>query len=134
MWTHTITNKDPKDPNGLNVDVTYTDGVEIRVKRYYPSNLEDLKRSIKSQIEAYERTETLDPQVVLGVLDLTPAPPTQSEIERKQFKDDYERYWVLQKAVTYGLMQKTDAQIVALGSKIQTDYKDEYLEIIQQYA
>ena len=139
MWTSKISQFNRLSNGKIEIVITYNDGIS-NFDEKYPVNsstytLDDLKKSIREKIKELNAIDAFIATLNLGDMiapmpDDVVVPPTQEELDQEQFLKDY-RLWVKVKyAIDAGVLNGTEPQVVALKSKVQSEFKPAYLNLL----
>ena len=113
MWTYNIRGKGLNKGN-LSVTVDYTNGVDQFTETYFPQNLDQLKKTIKQQLDICDASENLNLEFGNGQIDLTIEEIVDTPVAKpiKTAEQEYEqKRGQLQKAkedLDLGLIEKAD--------------------------
>lgn len=138
-WTAKIAEKKLTDRGLLEVSVDYTNGTLVIRKDIQVSNAQDqkwLKGQIKAQVKILEALTAYEQEVTVGDVDLTPDPiippptPTQAELNRAKWAEDYNKLQKLETLLTKKLIKSNDAELLALRTSVEADFKPEYADIV----
>ncbi len=136
MYTARISNKTTE--NGIfTIYVEFTNGTNTVTEWCRPQNEDGFKHWVKSRLEAFNASETLDTAYsandIVDVTDpiVTPPTPTQAEIDRDAWLVDYRR-WVKVKStlIDTGILTGNEAQVTTLRNRVSTNFKPEYLNLL----
>lgn len=136
MFTAKINRKDYV--NGVvRVFVDFTNGTDVYTESCIPQDENGLKFWVKSRLDAFNtgsviETKYTDGATIDPVDPVVPPPtPTQAEIDRDQWLADYKK-WLKVKTtlIDTGVLTGSEAPVIALKTKVQTNFKAAYLEYI----
>lgn len=91
-------------------------------------DLVNLKASIKNQVDILNAQDNIN--LPLGAIDVTPLVLTQAQIDQNQFIQDYQLWIQVKKAIDNGVLTGNEAAVVALKSKVQSEFKPLYLNLL----
>lgn len=140
-WTATL--KDAKDRNShWKITVEFTDGVRTaeRVYRFTGSTAAQLKAFVRRQALEFESSDGIDLIPLINQsIDVTPPvpdppdPPTQEEIDRDAWLDDFfelERIQRIIAAVPALDTGQTQARVTQLRNSLETNFDNSYRDYV----
>lgn len=100
-------------------------------KEYSVFTLEQLKSEVRADVEKQNAIDDLDTNLIVGTFDYseTITPPTQAELDRKQFFEDFSKYQRVMEFVDLGLISASNAKVTALKNKVISEFKPEYFNL-----
>jgi hypothetical protein len=116
-----------KEQNRLHIDVTYTDGVFLFTEPVYltSAGLPAFQRQVdqrKTQIaDLYAMADTLTPGSTIAAPAADPA-PTQAQLNRQAFQNDWARWQQIKKAIDAGLLTGNEAQVAAFKTRLSNEF------------
>jgi hypothetical protein len=134
MFTAKITNKTLVD-GVLTVFVEFSNGVTSLTEWCKPQDEDGLIYWVKSRLAQLNAAPTLDAKYavdqVIDTAEVAAPEPTAAEIERDEWLADY-RKWVRVKTtlIDTGVLTGNETQVLALKTKVQTNFKAAYLAFI----
>lgn len=128
-WTASITDF-KRITDHISVSVVFADGTTIPFSRVFStSDFESLKSELRQQIAALTAQDSFLQALTKGPVDLTtapPTPPTQADIDRKNYFNLLEKYKQVQQDIANGLIKADDPAVTQLTSNLKAAYKPEY--------
>lgn len=125
MWTSKLSNKQIK--NGiLTLNVEYTDGVQTIYEVLTFDSVPNLENMVKNRIKQLTDLDNYHASLIIGPISTAIAVPSQDELDRKLWFENYSRYRKLLQAVTDGFLKSDDTSISNLLSELKSSYKPEY--------
>ena|SRR3990167_5958318 len=93
-------------------------------------DLESLKSQIKNRVDVLNAQDSFN--LPLGTIDTTPiiVPPTQAEIDQKQFIEDYQLWLKVKHGIDVGVLTGNETAVVNLKAKVQAEFKPSYLNLL----
>lgn len=131
MYTAKITKKEKVGAN-LQVTVEFTDGTAIVKETITPQDKAGFIHWVKARTASLDSSKALEAEDNIGVnieTVETPATPTADELAQAEWFKDYQTMQEVQKLIDLGVLAGTEAPIVALQTKLKTNFKVEYLNI-----
>ena len=130
MWTPNLRQIERVNGN-VKLVVDFTNGTEKATQEYTLSSPQPLKYLVKPMIDNLNALDTFQGSLNVGSIDITPdtvTPKTQAEKDLEQFLKDYS-LWVKVKnnLIDTGILTGNEAQVVALKSKVQSEFKPAYI-------
>lgn len=136
MWNAKITQITREGRGDYTAVITFDDGVDKFDESYSLSanrDLNSLQKLVKNKILTLNTIKTFVSTLVVGD-EISPSPddqpPTQEQIEKQEFISDYNLLQRVQRAIDIGLLTGNEAQVVALKTKVQNEFKPTYLNIL----
>lgn len=133
-WTANLVDK-RQEANGIYLNVNFTDGVKSFGKEILVNgwDLNSVKRTVQSEINSLNNNDTILSSLNEGAISAPdPDPtPTQAELDQQTWLQDYNRWVnVKTKLIDTGILTGNETQVVALKTKVQTNFKPAYLSLI----
>ena len=121
----------------ITVNVQFIEGVKIIEETVRPSNLDGFNYWVKSRLEALNAVPAVQAALVDGTTVNTAEPVvippvlTQAQIDKNTWLDDYSK-WVKVKStlIDTGILTGNETPVVALKTKVQTNFKPGYVDSI----
>ena len=136
MYTATVIGKS-LDGAAMKFTVEFTNGVTTVSESVIPQDEAGFKYWVKARLATFNSGAVLATTYVEGttvdVTDVivTPPTPTQAEVDQLQWMADYGK-WIKIKTtlIDTGILTGNEVQVLALKSKVQTNFKPAYLASI----
>lgn len=134
MYTAKVTNKETINGQ-LNVTVEFTNGTDVVTETVIPQDRDGFFHWLKSRLATFNGGVDLDAelsidQAVEAPTQPTPATPTQEEIDRADWFDNYNRLKKVEELVSLGVVATDHAKVVALRDLVKTTIKPEYIDMM----
>ncbi len=137
MYTATVQSKTVEANGVIAVNVIFTDGTNNIPETVRPSDMDGFKYWVKSRLTALNAVPVLQTTLADGatvdVSDPVVVPPTltQAQIDLNTWLGDYAK-WIKIKTtlIDTGILTGSEAPVVALKTKVQTNFKASYLNSI----
>lgn len=138
-WTASIASKAVRGNGKLVVEVDYTNGTQVIREDINISNAQSdkwLKQQIIDRVNALKSLDTYSSTIQTGAVDLTPEPvtppptPTQAELDRAKWSEDYNRLQKLEALLSKKLIKANNAELLALQTSVEADFKPEYADLV----
>lgn len=139
-WSAKITDKSLSEGR-LSITVELKNGSKLFGEKFIVSNAQGpswLKDRINERIDVLNKLSAYEASLGLGDVDLTPDPitppptPTQAELNRAKWAEDYNKLQKLETLLTKKLIKSNDAELLALRTSVEADFKPEYADIVGQ--
>jgi len=138
-WTAKILRAD-KQKDKWNVAVEYTNGIDTIKKGYTldatltQDQAAGMLRAKLAELESFEAATlpfpvgvTLDLTPPAVVTAPTPTLPTQAELDKAEWFDNYQEMQQYNKLIAVGVMQPSDIEVTNMQTWLQLNYLPEYL-------
>jgi len=133
-WTVTISTVDKQGPKSV-VYADFTDGTQTKRKEYTVDsaarNLAWLKRNIKADLDDLNSLDSSALNVPTGPIDLSEPGPTQAELDKRAYLQDFRRVMAYKRLIDVGAKLATDSIYTQAVSRLNTNFKNEYLDYMQ---
>lgn len=130
-WTATLRHKERVNGR-LKLIVDFTDGINTSTEEYILNNPDSVNNLIGNTIKNLEALDSLETSLSLGAVTIAaPTPQTQAEKDAVAFLQTYNR-WIKVKnnLIDTGILTGNETQVAALKTKVQTDFKPAYLNLL----
>lgn len=135
MWTASIVSI-VKSRGKTHIKVDYTDGIDTLTITHIAEGINCTKdwliSVIRNEIQKMERVYALADEISLGNVDITITPPipTQEEIDRDKFIQDYRKFIIITRIVNLGILTGQEPFITNLVNTLKTNFKQEYINLL----
>jgi hypothetical protein len=131
MYTATLKDKQPSGA-AIRYTVEFSDGTNTVEESCIPQDLAGFKFWVKSRLAVFNAKDeiayTLGQAIDVTEPEVIPPNPTQAEIDLAEWLDDYRKYVKVKTTlVDTGILTGNETQVVALKTKVQTNFKPAYL-------
>lgn len=133
-WTATLRSK-RQESNGVYLYVQFTDGTRIIDKEYLVNgeSVDYIRRKIKNDAINLDNNDLINTEFVEGIIaePTITQTPTQAELDANQWLSDYNKWVnVKTKLIDTGIITGNETAAVALKTKVQTNFKPAYLNLL----
>jgi hypothetical protein len=133
MWTATVKSKELVG-GALNVTVDFTDGTRTVTESCIPQDKAGFEFWVKSRLATFNGGVAIDAEYAVDapvvIAEPVVVPPTQAELDYAEWFNDFNRLVRVQKLIELGIIQASNAKVVALKNKVTTNLKAEYIDSI----
>lgn len=126
-YTAKITQKN-NEGNRIVVVVEFSNGTTTLSENIIVVSDGDLARKVKGKIKQLEYIEsTFDDLIVGGFINTSEPTPTQAELDKNEWQNDFSKLQRLKIAIGLGILNGDEALVTNLRTKIKTNFKPEYI-------
>lgn len=118
-----------QDDGKVRLLITYTDGTSKSQQNLYVDSSFDgaaLKNTVINRLVQLGSLDTLKKTLILGPIDTTVTPPSQSELDKATFFSNYQKLASIKGAVQLGVVDGAAKDVTDLTTLVQSQYKKEY--------
>ncbi len=131
MYTASIVEK-KQERNNVKVIVEFNNGTDSFTQEFVFSvfSMEMLKTNAKQVLDQLNSIDLSS--IPTGPLDVTQTTVvlTQAQIDQTQFMKDYLVWIQVKRGIDVGILTGNETQVVALKSKVQSEFKPAYLNLL----
>jgi len=136
MYTATVIGKS-LDGAAMKFTVEFTNGVTTVSESIIPDSENNFKSWVKARLDIFNKASSLGDIYTNGtIVDVSPVvvvqpTPTQAEIDKDLWFLDYIKWLKIKNTlIDTGILTGNEVQVLALKSKVQTNFKPAYLALL----